>query len=141
LIDNLIEAHDLGDDELRIGCDKHGGRSRYAAMIQHVLTDELVQIHEESLERSRYTWTDIHQAREIEFRARGESFFPIAVASMMAKYVRQVAMELWNEFWLAEIPRLRPTQGYPRDAKRFKSEIASTMRRMNIAENEIWRCR
>ena len=45
-------------------------------------------------------------------------------ASMTSKYVRELAMELFNRFWQRHVPGLTPTKGYPEDAKRFRRDIA-----------------
>ena len=51
---------------------------------------------------------------------KGEEFLPTALASMTAKYLRELSMRAFNEFWCARVPGLRPTAGYPGDAPRFK---------------------
>ena len=50
---------------------------------------------------------------EVAFRMNGEEFLPTALASMTAKYLRELAMRAFNEFWCASVPGLRPTAGYP----------------------------
>jgi len=130
---------DKTDDDVEIGCDKHGGRSRYAALIQEILTDELVTVGIESLELSDYTFRESDRDVFIRFQAKGETFLPTALASMVAKYVREVFMMLWNEFWKLKIPEIKPTKGYPLDAKRFKSEIAAAQLELGIDDHSIWR--
>lgn len=127
------------DDDIEIGCDKHGGRSKYAGLIQAILTDEFVVIGEESLEFSDYSFRENDRDVFIRFQARGESFMPTALASMVSKYLREVFMTLWNNFWLLRIPGIKPTKGYPVDAKRFKSEIATVQSELGIDDRLIWR--
>jgi len=84
-------------DELtptRIIADKHGGRNRYAAALCETFSGQLPGIVTEGLHCSTYTLG----AGEISFRSKGESEFPVAVASMIAKYLREVAMELFNRY-------------------------------------------
>lgn len=137
--ETLEMVHELMEPDTphHIFCDKHGGRSKYAGLIQHCLTDSLVSIREESLERSHYNWSD----NSIEFIARGESYLPIALASMAAKYVREQLMSAWNRFWQTEIPGIRPTAGYPVDARRFKAEISQRQDELGITDRAIWRLR
>lgn len=129
------------DDDLEIGCDKHGGRSKYGALIQQFLTDEFVMIGEESLQVSDYSFRERARDVVVRFQAKGESFLPTALASMVSKYLREVFMKLWNEFWQLRIPDIKPTKGYPVDAKRFKSEIAAVQAELGIKDSSIWRNR
>lgn len=127
--------------KVTVGCDKHGGRSKYAAMIQEVLTEEFVFVETESLEVSQYRFSEPDRNVRLRFQARGESFLPTALASMVAKYLRELFMLLWNDFWQLEIPDLKPTKGYPQDARRFKRQIATRQQELGISDHEIWRNR
>jgi hypothetical protein len=71
----------------------------------------------------------------------GERFMPTALASMTAKYLRELSMKAFNEFWRAHIPELKPTAGYYRDAWRFKKEIAAIQKELQIDDCVIWRKR
>ena len=130
---------DRSDDDIEIGCDKHGGRSKYAGLIHDILTDEFVAIGEEKSAASDYSFRENDRDVVIRFQARGESFLPTALASMVSKYLREVFMMLWNDFWQLKIPNIKPTKGYPVDAKRFKSEIAHVQAELGIEDRLIWR--
>ena len=129
------------DDDLEIGCDKHGGRSKYSGLIQQFLTNEFVMIGNESIEVSDYSFREGDRDVVVRFQAKGESFLPTALASLVSKYLREVIMRIWNEFWQLQIPGLRPTKGYPVDAKRFKSDIAQVQAELGIEDSLIWRSR
>lgn len=129
------------DDDLEIGCDKHGGRSKYSGLIQQFLTDEFVMIGNESLEASDYSFRERERDVVVRFQAKGESFLPTALASLVSKYLREVIMRIWNDFWQLQIPGLKPTKGYPVDAKRFKSDIAKIQAELGIEDRLIWRNR
>ena len=128
-----------------ITCDKHGGRNRYAGLVQQHLTREWVVTESEQREESRYHWSDRGDGesyeREIRFTARGERYLQIALASMVSKYVRELFMKSWNDFWKQYLPTIRPTAGYPVDARRFKREIEEIQHQLGIPDQEIWRCR
>ena len=142
LAGRLMALRSTGDDsDVWIGCDKHGGRSRYAGMLNQYLTDEFVMIERETRESSQYRWQQGVVQVSIRFQARGESLLPVALASMMAKYVREIAMLGWNRFWQGKMPGIRPTQGYPVDARRFKKEIAQLQQSLGIEDQQIWRSR
>ena len=68
-------------------------------------------------------------------------FLPTALASMTAKYLRELSMRAFNEFWCAHVPDLRPTAGYPSDSRRFRQAIADKQRELRIDDHAIWRNR
>ena len=129
----------MTDDDLEIVCDKHGGRSKYASLIKAHLTDQSICTGTESKQCSDYTFSDHQRDVVVRFKAGGESFMPTALASMISKYVREVFMKAWNQFWIGQIPNLKPTKGYPVDAKRFKAEINELQLRLGIADDDVWR--
>ena len=125
------------DTPTLIVCDKHGGRNRYDPYLQEITGDAMIFRLQESKEVSRYR---IGRSK-VQFRARGESQLPVALASMFAKYIRELSMELFNRFWTQHVPGLRPTKGYPVDAKRFRADIAETQTELGIADDDLWRTR
>ena len=117
-------------------CDKHGGRTYYAGVLQHIFPDELVLARVETAALAVY---DVkHQGRSIEFRfqPKGERHLATALASMTAKYLRELSMRPFNAFWQRHIPNLKPTAGYPTDARRFFDDIGDVRQRLTIA-NEL----
>jgi hypothetical protein len=60
---------------------------------------------------------------------------------MTAKYLRELAMRAFNEFWAARVPNLRPTAGYPMDSHRFRKAIAAAQRELRIDDHDVWRKR
>lgn len=122
-----------------IRCDKHGGRARYAPALQDCFPEELVRVRDEGRQASRYEWGAGNQRVRIEFVAQGEGFMPTALASMLAKYLRERAMEAVNAFWSRQLPGLKPTAGYPVDARRFWSETAALRQQLGIPDHILWR--
>ena len=76
---------------------------------------------------------------EIAFQAKGESHLPTALASMASKYLRELAMHAFNDFWRGHVADLRPTAGYPVDAQRFKADIAAGQQSLGIEDRIVWR--
>lgn len=120
-----------------VHADKHGGRNQYAGALSHIFEGRMPLLMEESTACSRYRLGE----SEISFRAKGESHLPVAVASMVSKYVREVAMTAFNRYWQRHQPDLKATAGYPLDAKRFRCDIATTQRTLGIPDDVLWRCR
>ncbi len=50
-------------------------------------------------------------------------------------------MQAFNEFWVAHVPGLRPTAGYPVDARRFVAQIRDRQQQLGISDNMLWRTR
>ena len=48
-------------------------------------------------------------------------------------------MAIWNQYWIKHLPEIKPTKGYPVDAKRFKSEIAELQSRLGLSDHLVWR--
>ncbi len=130
-----------GDEPIVILCDKHGGRSRYADLIGRHWPDQFIEIHGEGRRESVYRFGPRSRRLEIRFRVKAEDMIPPALASMASKYLRELAMQAFNAFWVARIPQLRPTAGYPQDAKRFQAEIAAVQAELGIDNRVVWRNR
>jgi ribonuclease HII len=122
-------------------CDKHGGRNRYAALLQCVFPEELVRVQKESAELSTYAVVAAGRSVEFRFQPKGEQHLPTALASMTAKYLRELAMRPFNEFWQRHVPGLIATAGYPSDARRFWNDIAAARSKLQIADELLWRQR
>jgi hypothetical protein len=137
------------DGPAQIVCDKHGGRNRYAGVVWEELAAHEpessagfpVQTLCESRELSTYRWQSGAHVREIRFITKGERFLPAALASMTAKYLRELSMMAFNAFWAERVPNLKPTAGYPGDALRFWNDIESVVRLSRFTERELWRVR
>jgi hypothetical protein len=135
------QLQSLGEEPVLIQCDKHGGRNRYGPQLQQAFPESLVEGGEESRERSVYRWGPRSRRVEIRFCVRGERFLPCALASMVSKYLRELAMLAFNEFWVRQVPGLKPTAGYPVDAGRFQADIAACQTQLQIPDRLLWRKR
>ena len=122
-------------------CDKHGGRNTYARLLEEQFPDVAVETCHESGPQSTYCWGEADDRVEVCFRMGGESFLPAALASMTSKYLRELAMRAFNDFWCCRVPDLQPTAGYPGDSKRFKSAIADAQVELGIDDHILWRLR
>ncbi|GAB4132753.1 ribonuclease H family protein [Thermopirellula anaerolimosa] len=127
----LIESCD-DDSPGRVYCDKHGGRDRYLDVLYETLSPEWIEVIGEGREESRYRLGRPFEGWEIRFTARGDRLFPVAAASILAKYLREAAMRAVNQFWAARIPGLAPTAGYPEDARRMLQAIEAMRASLGI---------
>jgi len=118
-----------------IVADKHGGRNCYDRHLQEIADGAMIFRLREGRDESRYRIG----SSELRFQAGGESHLPVALASIVSKYVRELSMELFNRFWAEHVPGVKPTKGYPVDARRFRVDIAEAQRRLNIPDTVLWR--
>ncbi|HUE69337.1 MAG TPA: hypothetical protein VMP01_00500 [Pirellulaceae bacterium] len=138
LVAELAEQVPDGN-EVTVICDKHGGRNYYAALIQHVFPETWVRVVREGPGESVYRFRLGDRRMELRFLMGGEQMLPTALASMTAKYLREIAMIPFNAFWQQHVPGLKPTAGYPGDSRRFLAEIRPACQRLGLAEETFWR--
>jgi ribonuclease HII len=117
--------------------DKHGARNRYDDLLQEICDGEFIFRMDEGKPLSRYKVGN----SELRFQMKAEAHFPVAVSSMVAKYLRETSMELFNRFWTERLPGIPPTKGYPTDAKRFRALIERECATLGLVESDWWRCR
>lgn len=113
----------------RIVIDRQGGRISYAGALKRVLGDEAeIIIHDERPERSAYEVRGLGQSAPrrmwVRFEVDSEAHhFPVALASMTAKLVRELAMARFNRYWSERFEELKPTAGYALDAARWLRDV------------------
>jgi len=129
----------LDEQPITVTCDKHGGRNRYAPLLAEHFPERLIEIRGEGRAQSVYRFGPPERRVEFRFRAKGESSLAAALASMASKYLRELAMRAFNAFWCRRVPGLRPTAGYPQDAKRFKADIVARQKELGIEDRVLWR--
>ena len=137
LVARLIGS--LGNERISVLCDKHGGRDRYVPLLMDSFPDQFIEVVSEGRLLSVYRFGPAERRVEIAFQAKGESHLPTALASMASKYLRELAMHAFNDFWRRQVADLRPTAGYPVDALRFKADIAAAQRSLGIDDRILWR--
>jgi hypothetical protein len=131
----------LPDAPVLVCCDKHGGRNFYRRLLQEQFPDILIEVCGEGQQNSIYRLGTAERRVEIQFRVGCEEMLPTALASMTAKYFRELSMRAFNDFWCARVPDLRPTAGYPGDSRRFKQAIAAVQAELAIEDHVLWRAR
>ena len=123
LIWEVFSTH-AGAEPTRIVADRQGGRIRYLRYLQQMFEGAAIRVIEESDRRSAYLIRDGRRQVEISFLTGAEDrSLPVALASMVSKYVRELFMELLNRWWAGRIEDLKPTAGYYTDGQRFLRDI------------------
>jgi hypothetical protein len=126
------------DEPVAFTFDKHGGRNRYGALLQEHFPEGWIETRDEARAASHYRQGD---RLSFTFRTKGEAELPVALASMTAKLLRELSMKAFNDYWATHVPGIKPTAGYPLDAKRFKAEIAAKQVELGIEDAVLWRNR
>jgi ribonuclease HII len=127
---------------LVLAVDRHGGRIRYLDDLRTAWPEADRQVLEETDTASRYLLSMAGRGTmEISFTAGADArHLPVALASMTAKYVRELMMIRLNRFFAAHMPELKPTAGYVEDGRRFLSDIEPVIDRAGLVRAELVRC-
>jgi len=131
-----------GGEAVHVVVDKHGGRNRYAGLVQEMASAGMPLIREEGALCSMYDVAGLDHPLRLTFRPRADSGdLCVALASMISKYLRELFMAEFNEFWQKEVPGVTPTAGYPVDAGRFFADIGPARLRLGVPDRQLWRQR
>lgn len=126
-----IDAHRKTGQPLRGICGMVGGIRKYAPRFGHFSPDD-VSLIEEVKGASRY---DLGALGDIAFEVKSDDrHLPVAFASMIGKYVREVAMERLNRFYQHHDTSLPQVSGYHDPKTRRMVEATGALRtRLKIA--------
>jgi hypothetical protein len=132
---------------IEIYCDRQGGRKKYAGLLSQTYERShresqvpFCSVVTESQKTSVYSMRHAGIATSIRFQVHGDSLFPPAAASMVAKWARESLMERFNGYWREVVgPGLKPTAGYAVDAARFARDIEPWITKLAIEKNQWWR--
>ncbi len=107
--------------------DKQGGRSHYREHLQRMYPDLSMKILKETDTVSSYQLSAARRFMKVHFLQKGDQKnMLIALASMTSKYLRELFMEVLNDYFLKLSPTLKPTAGYYQDGTRFLADLKST---------------
>jgi hypothetical protein len=139
-IDHLLGAH--AAEGLVIICDRHGGRSHYAPLLRLMFAEWDLTVLSETEGRADYVLRRGTARARLVFAEKAEAAcLPTAMASMVAKYLRERLMERFNAFWRRHEPELKPTAGYWNDGLRFLGDIGPIRRKLRIEDSRLIRQR
>jgi len=133
---------DAPGEEADVTCDKHGGRNRYAALLMAELQPAALVTEREGRAASSYRLEIGGRPVRIRFVKEADGTDrAAALASMAAKYVRELFMEGLNGFFGERVAGLRPTAGYYGDGRRFLRDVAPVLRELGCRRDEFVRAR
>jgi ribonuclease HII len=103
--------------------DRQGGRHFYAAKLQMRRADVFVSPLAESATCSDYRMHFPDAAVTLRYEVEADSVYAhVGLASMTAKYLREVFMGLFNRHFEGVCPGVAPTAGYHGDGSRWLKE-------------------
>jgi len=140
VVDRILRC--APDRRVRLCVDRLGGRVHYREALLTAFPEYELQILDESPDRSAYRLANSSRVCRVEFVVGGEDqHFSIALASIFSKYVRELYMHLFNDFWSTQVSSLRPTAGYYSDAKRWLNDASAELDRLGIDRTTLVRQR
>ncbi len=129
-------------DIVRVRGDKHGGRHYYLGPLGAAVPEAGIDRGPEGPDLSAYTLCQGRRRLELALQPRADADDGlVALASIFSKAVREWWMAVFNAHWLARVPGLKPTAGYPGDAARFRTAIEPICRGRGLGPESWWRAR
>jgi hypothetical protein len=136
-------------ESIEIYCDRQGGRKKYAGLLAHTYQGShsqdavpFISPIAESSKISCYSMRYQDLPTTVRFQVEGDSLFPPAASSILAKWTRENLMVRLNRYWQNSVgSSLKPTAGYAVDAARFAQDIKPWVDRLGFEKNLWWRMR
>jgi hypothetical protein len=139
-LDHLIKTY--GAHGLVIFCDQQGGRAHYGQLLRLMFEDWDLEILKEGDGFSEYRLIrGEHIVRIIWCEKAEAQCLPVAAASMLSKYLREMLMRRFNAFWKIHLPDVKPTAGYYNDGLRFLRDIKQKRKELSITDELLVRSR
>jgi ribonuclease HIII len=128
------------NDHPRVIVDRQGGRMRYIDDLLRAWPGVKVHVMSEDETLSRYRLELNGSLLTVSFLVEAESaHLPVALASMTAKYVRELFMMRLNRYFQALMPELKPTAGYYGDGRRYLDDIEPLISHMKVDRKSLVR--
>ena len=129
-----------GDDPIHIAVDKLGGRHFYAPLLNEAFPGGWVRVIREGPNLCEYAIDHLPREVHLRFEPRADGcHLNVALASMAAKYLREVCMRQFNRYWRRRCrgsSRRPATRRTPGGSSRTSSRC---WRRTGSTERTVWR--
>lgn len=134
---DLFEA--FGHEHPHVSVDRQSGRTRYREPLAQAFADPSgaggvsVDILGETEAYSAYRIHAGERSMAVTFQTQAEEqHMPTALASMAAKYTRELLMQRLNAYFAKVAPGVARTAGYGTDANRWRDDILPHLRQAGI---------
>ena len=139
----------FGQHHPNVVVDRQSGRMHYRELLALTFPEAEWTVMEETPLRSEYRMTEKAagpdaamppRAMTISFEVDSEAkHMPVALASMVSKYTRELLMARFQAWFIHHAPQVRPTAGYATDARRFWEEIQPVLPTLAIDGSRLAR--
>lgn len=120
--------------------DKHGGRNFYLEPLSGAFPGVWIERGEEGPSGSGYTMSEGARRLTLELRPRADADDGlVAMASIVSKYLRDLWMRDFNRYWCDRVAGLKPTAGYPVDARRWREAVEPVAEGLGLPSRLWWR--
>ena len=132
----------FGADGLHVIIDRQGGRVRYRRVLQRMFPDMQLKILKETPAASSYELLRDGKQMRLHFAVGADDrFLPVALSSMLSKYLRQLLIENINRYFTGFGAELKPTAGYWKDGLRFIEDLKQNIPHVAYDSNQLIRLR
>lgn len=112
-----------GKHHPHVAVDRQSGRTRYRELLAQLFDGATIDVLAETVKASAYRITLPDRSMTVSFMVEAEQrHMPVALASMAAKYTRELLMQRFNTYFATIMPGVAPTAGYGTDANRWRDE-------------------
>jgi hypothetical protein len=137
-----LAARRAAGEEMTAVFDRQGGRHYYATVLQRRWPQALAWPLAESASRSDYRVHFPEGAAFVRFEVEADGTSPhVGLASMLAKYLREVFMGLFNAHFATLCPGVAPTAGYVEDGRRWLAETRAARAAAGVPDSDLVRRR
>lgn len=114
----------FGKHHPHVAVDRQSGRTRYRDLLAQIFEGASIDVLGETPSTSAYRITAGDRSMSVSFMVGAEEkHMPVALASMTAKYTRELLMQRFNAFFAQVAGDIKPTAGYGTDANRWRDEM------------------
>ena len=77
---------------------------------------------------------------QVSFEVDADSgHMPVALASMLAKYTRELLMSRFNAYFARRLPDVKPTAGYATDGQRWLEQVEPRLSELGLSRERLCR--
>lgn len=129
--------------------DRQSGRMRYRELLAMSFPGARMVVLEENESVSAYRLEQCagredrgERSMVVRFEVAADGgHFPVALASMVSKYTRELLMKRFQAWFARRVPQVKPTAGYGVDGKRFWRQIEPVLPGLSIDAGRLLRSR
>lgn len=136
----LVACRSFPGHDVVASFDRHGGRIHYRDDLAYTFPDSVIRVLDESEPMSRYELVDGARRVHVTWQPEAESaHLTVALASMAAKYVRELWMQRLNRYFAQILPALKPTAGYVEDGRRWLAQVEPHLQGLGLERRRLVR--